>query len=42
MWENIFYLLVKNGADVNFIYPEDAYKPALRDEEVEDLANYDP
>lgn len=40
--DNIFLSLVKNGADVNFVYPEDEFKPALRDEEVEDLESYDP
>ena len=34
--ENIFYLLAKAGADVNFVYPEDEYKPAFNDEEVDE------
>lgn len=42
--ENIFFLLVKSGANVNVVYPENHYKPGLRDEELEEehLASYDP
>jgi len=42
--ENIFYLLVKAGADVNFVYPEALYKPALKEEEVDEqfMDDYDP
>jgi hypothetical protein len=42
--ENIFYLLVKNGADVNFVYPEETYKPCFKEEEVDEqhMHNYDP
>jgi hypothetical protein len=42
--ENIFLLLVKAGADVNFVYPEKLFKPALKDEDLDDehLGSYDP
>lgn len=40
--DNIFMCLVKSGADVNFLYPEESFKPAFREDEVDDLANYDP
>ena len=42
--ENIFLLLVKAGADVNVVYPEETYKPALKDEELDEdhLGTYDP
>ncbi len=41
--ENIFYLLASSGADVNVVYPEDHYKPALKEEELleEHLGSYD-
>jgi ankyrin repeat protein len=32
--QNIFYTLVKNGADVNIVYPEEIYKPYHKDEEL--------
>ena len=38
--ENIFYLLVNAGADVNVVYPESHYKPALKEEDL-DEANFD-
>ena len=36
-------MLVKAGADVNVVYPEGSYKPALKDEDLEEehLASYD-
>lgn len=34
--KNIFYLLVKNKADVNFVYPEKSFKPAFNETEVDD------
>jgi len=37
----MFSLLAKSGSDVNFIYPEEIFKPALKEEEVHD-PNYDP
>ena len=42
--ENIFLLLAKAGADVNFVYPESHYKPALKEEELQDeyLGTYEP
>jgi len=40
MVDNIFMLLVKKGADVNIVYPEDSFKPGLREEDVDD-DNYD-
>ena len=42
--ENIFLLLVKAGADVNVVYPEAHYKPALKEDELEEdhLGSYDP
>lgn len=42
--ENIFLLLAKAGADVNIVYPEGHYKPALKEEELEEdaLGSYDP
>jgi ankyrin repeat protein len=42
--ENIFHLLVKAGADVNVVYPENHYKPSLKDEDLmeEHLGEYDP
>lgn len=39
--DNIFMLLAKAGADVNVVYPEEDFKPAHKEEEVED-PNYDP
>lgn len=33
--ENIFILLAKAGADVNFVYPESHYKPALKEGEID-------
>lgn len=32
----MFLLLVKAGADVNFVYPEEDYKPAFKEEEVDE------
>lgn len=42
--ENIFYLLCKAGADVNIVYPENLYKPALKEEDLDEdqLEEYDP
>lgn len=42
--ENIFYLLCKAGADVNVIYPEPHYKPALKEDDIleEYMDSYDP
>jgi hypothetical protein len=42
--ENIFSLLCQAGADVNIIYPEELFKPALKDEELDEdqLGTYDP
>jgi ankyrin repeat protein len=42
LFENIFMLLVKSGSDVNFVYPEELYKPAFKDEELIELDDYDP
>lgn len=39
--ENIFSVLVKNGADVNVVYPEKLYKPAFKEDDVED-ETYNP
>ena len=35
---------MKAGADVNFVYPEKLFKPALKDEDLDDdyLGSYDP
>jgi ankyrin repeat protein len=41
-YDNIFMSLAKSGADMNFVYPEEVFKPGFKDEEVEDLDNYDP
>ena len=42
--ENIFYLLSQAGADVNFVYPEEIYKPDLKDDELEEdhIGQYEP
>jgi len=40
MADNIFMQLVRKGADVNIVYPEDSFKPGLREDEVDDQ-NYD-
>jgi hypothetical protein len=42
-YENIFKQLVKAGADVNFVYPEDHFKPAFKEEEVDEqyMDSYD-
>jgi len=42
--ENVFYLLCQAGADVNIVYPEETYKPDLKDEELDEdqLGAYDP
>lgn len=40
-FDNIFMALVKKGADVNFVYPEDFYKPGFKEDEIMDLDNYD-
>lgn len=42
---NIFPLLVQHGADVNFVYPEDSFKPAFTEDQIgkDKLAQgYDP
>lgn len=41
--ENIFLQLVKAKADVNFVYPEKLFKPALKEEELDEeyLETYD-
>lgn len=38
---NIFTRLLKAGADVNVLYPEEKYKPAFKEDEV-DGQQYDP
>ena len=37
--DNMFLALVKAGADVNIVYPEETYRPAFTEEEVDDM-NY--
>ena len=41
--ENIFLLLAKSGANMNIVYPENLYKPALKEEELmeDHLGSYD-
>lgn len=41
MIDNIFLNLVKAGADVNIVYPEDKFKPAFKKDEVEN-PRYNP
>ena len=38
---NTFYSLVKAGANVNILYPEESFKPGFKEHEVDDLSNYD-
>ena len=41
--ETLFSVLVKKGADVNYVYPEKAFKPAFKSEEVDEQYNdYNP
>lgn len=42
--ENIFYLLATAGADVNVVYPEAHYKPAIKEDDLDEthLESYDP
>ena len=39
--KTLFSVLAKSGADVNCVYPEESFKPALREEEVINWS-YDP
>lgn len=43
-FNNIFLLLSVNGADMNIIYPEKLYKPAFKEDEVDEqhMGSYQP